>query len=199
MGVVRLTDLPNGPGGTRCSAFVRASRTFGTSVPTRVPRLRVIVASSAAMDILVEGVGCGGPKPPKVSNLRRGLTSTFPRRPHPQRPSMAGRRMLSTDRGSGVSMSIGCYAVSVPLPDANNETALSAVGHSRPGPAGRRSSDVRYAPKATVGHQNTIGRDGPISDICKSKRRMRPPTETAKQIEAPTEVGTSPFVPATWR
>jgi hypothetical protein len=43
---------------------------------------------------------------------------------------MAGGRMLSTDRGSGVSM-IGRYAVSVPLPDANNETAMSAVGHKR--------------------------------------------------------------------
>ena len=32
---------------------------------------------------------------------------------------------------------------------------------------------------------------------CKSKRRMRPPTETAEQIEAPTEVGASLFVPAT--
>jgi hypothetical protein len=42
---------------------------------------------------------------------------------------------------------------------------MSASGHSRPGPAGRRSSHVRYAPKATVGHQNAIGRDGPISDI----------------------------------
>jgi hypothetical protein len=37
--------------------------------------------------------------------------------------------------------------------------------HLRPGPAGRRSSHVRYAPKATVGHQNAIGRDGPLSDI----------------------------------
>jgi hypothetical protein len=37
--------------------------------------------------------------------------------------------------------------------------------HSRPGPAGRRSSHVRYAPKATVGHQNAIGRDGPKADI----------------------------------
>ena len=32
-------------------------------------------------------------------------------------------------------------------------------------PAGRRSSHVRYAPKATFGHQNAIGRDGPISEI----------------------------------
>jgi hypothetical protein len=39
------------------------------------------------------------------------------------------------------------------------------LGHSRPGPAGRRSSHVRYAPKATVGHQNAIDRDGPIPDI----------------------------------
>jgi hypothetical protein len=39
------------------------------------------------------------------------------------------------------------------------------MGHSRPGPAGRRSSHVRYAPKATFGHQNAIGRDGPIGDI----------------------------------
>jgi hypothetical protein len=39
------------------------------------------------------------------------------------------------------------------------------LGHSRPGPAGRRSSHVRYAPKPTVGHQNAIGRDGPKADI----------------------------------
>jgi hypothetical protein len=42
---------------------------------------------------------------------------------------------------------------------------LVALGHSRPGPAGRRSSHVRYAPKATFGHQNAIGRDGPKADI----------------------------------
>lgn len=42
---------------------------------------------------------------------------------------------------------------------------MSALGHSRPGPAGRRSNYFRYAPKATVGHQNAIGRDGPIGDI----------------------------------
>jgi hypothetical protein len=42
---------------------------------------------------------------------------------------------------------------------------MSHLGHSRPGPAGRRSSHVRYAPKATVGHHNAIGRDGPIADI----------------------------------
>jgi hypothetical protein len=41
---------------------------------------------------------------------------------------------------------------------------MSVVGHSRPGPAGRRSSHVRYAPKATFGHQNAIGRDGPCVD-----------------------------------
>jgi hypothetical protein len=43
--------------------------------------------------------------------------------------------------------------------------STSALGHSRPGPVGRRSSHVRYAPKATVGHQNAIGRDGPKGDI----------------------------------
>jgi hypothetical protein len=43
---------------------------------------------------------------------------------------------------------------------------MSGLGHSRPGPAGRRSSHVRYAPKATVGHQNAIGRDGPGTDSC---------------------------------
>jgi hypothetical protein len=42
---------------------------------------------------------------------------------------------------------------------------MSALGHSRPGPAGRRSSHVRYAPKATFSHQNAIGRDGPKADI----------------------------------
>jgi hypothetical protein len=60
----------------------------------------------------------------------------------------------------------------------------SQMGHSRPGPAGRRSSHVRYAPKATVGHQNAIGRDGPATDIAsasipnsleqRSKWRCRP-------------------------
>jgi hypothetical protein len=43
---------------------------------------------------------------------------------------------------------------------------MSQLGHSRPGPAGRRSSHVRYAPKATFGHQNAIGRDGPKPDSC---------------------------------
>jgi hypothetical protein len=42
---------------------------------------------------------------------------------------------------------------------------MSALGHSRPGPAGRRTSHVPYAPKATVGHLNAIGRDGPTADI----------------------------------
>jgi hypothetical protein len=45
---------------------------------------------------------------------------------------------------------------------------MSALGHSRPGQAGRRSSYVRYAPKATVGHHNAIGRDGPTADIAPS-------------------------------
>jgi hypothetical protein len=45
------------------------------------------------------------------------------------------------------------------------EPPMSALGHSRPGPAGGRSSNVRYAPKATVGHQNAIGRDVPKADI----------------------------------
>jgi hypothetical protein len=44
-------------------------------------------------------------------------------------------------------------------------------GHSRPGPAGRRSSHVRYAPKATVGQQNAIGRDGPEADSCTAAKR----------------------------
>ena len=42
---------------------------------------------------------------------------------------------------------------------------MSALGHSRPGPAGRRCSHVRCAPKAAVGHQNAIGRDGPKADM----------------------------------
>jgi hypothetical protein len=46
------------------------------------------------------------------------------------------------------------------------------MGHSRPGPAGRRSSHVRYAPKATVGHQNAIGRDGPCVDGSELARRI---------------------------
>jgi hypothetical protein len=47
---------------------------------------------------------------------------------------------------------------------------MSALGHSRPGPAGRRSSNVRYAPKATVGHQNAIGRDGPEAEVMAHQR-----------------------------
>jgi hypothetical protein len=43
---------------------------------------------------------------------------------------------------------------------------MSQLGHSRLGPAGRRSSHVRYAPKATVGHQSAIGRDGPLATFC---------------------------------
>ena len=48
------------------------------------------------------------------------------------------------------------------------------MGHSRPGPAGRRSSHVRYAPKATFGHQNAIGRDGPLTDIARHIRNVSP-------------------------
>jgi hypothetical protein len=44
---------------------------------------------------------------------------------------------------------------------SNSQRVISALGHSRPGLAGRRSSHVRYAPKAMVGHQNAIGRGGP--------------------------------------
>jgi hypothetical protein len=50
---------------------------------------------------------------------------------------------------------------------------MSALGHSRPGPAGRRSSHVRYAPKATFGHQNAIGREGPQADIGAATRHTR--------------------------
>jgi hypothetical protein len=49
---------------------------------------------------------------------------------------------------------------------------MSALGHSRPGPAGRRSSHVRYAPKATFGHQNAIGRDGPKADNVRRSNLM---------------------------
>jgi hypothetical protein len=42
---------------------------------------------------------------------------------------------------------------------------MSALGHSRPGPAGRRSGHVRYAPKATVGHQNAIGREWAKTEV----------------------------------
>jgi hypothetical protein len=50
---------------------------------------------------------------------------------------------------------------------------MTAMGHSRPGPAGCRSSHVRYAPKATVGHYNAIGRDGPKADkVHRSNRNV---------------------------
>jgi hypothetical protein len=67
------------------------------------------------------------------------------------------------------------------------------MGHSRPSPAGRRSSHVRYAPKATVGHQNAIGRDGPQPDSSWNAQLA------AKQIEAPTAVGASLSVLVIWR
>jgi hypothetical protein len=51
-------------------------------------------------------------------------------------------------------------------------STMSALGHSRPGRAGRRSSHVRYAPKATVGHQNAIGRDGPTADSCAAAKSL---------------------------
>jgi hypothetical protein len=47
----------------------------------------------------------------------------------------------------------------------SNARAASLLGHSRPGSAGHRSSHVRYAPKATVGDQNAIGRNGPLATI----------------------------------
>jgi hypothetical protein len=36
--------------------------------------------------------------------------------------------------------------------------------------AAHRSSHVRYAPKATVGHQNAIGRDRPEADMAAGPR-----------------------------
>ena len=39
------------------------------------------------------------------------------------------------------------------------------MGHSRPEPVGRRSSHVRYAPKATVRHRNAVCREGPRPDM----------------------------------
>jgi hypothetical protein len=58
----------------------------------------------------------------------------------------------------------------------NGRVMMFALGHSRPGPAGRRSSHVRYAPKATVGHQNAIGRDGPMTDIANREYGDLPPS-----------------------
>jgi len=41
------------------------------------------------------------------------------------------------------------WGLGVGLHGGNPELLMSALGHSRPGPAGRRFSHVRYAPKAT--------------------------------------------------
>jgi hypothetical protein len=87
-----------------------------------------------------------------------------------------GRRMLSTDRGSGVSMSTGCYAVSVPLPDANNKTAMSAVGQKRtltrirpmsalPPKAdiAGRCLNVRFVPEAAVSNRSKSSPTAPAN------------------------------------
>jgi hypothetical protein len=62
---------------------------------------------------------------------------------------------------------------------------MSALGHSRPGPAGHRSSRFRYTPKATVGRQNAIGRDGPKAVIGKRRdhRRIAAPYFSSANIE----------------
>jgi len=59
---------------------------------------------------------------------------------------------------------------------------MSPSGHSRPGPARRRSSHVRYVPKATVGHQNAIGRDGPEGDKVRRGKRAYSITSSASAI-----------------
>jgi hypothetical protein len=64
------------------------------------------------------------------------------------------RLLLAPRKKSALPKMLHCAEVS---------QRIDTVGHS--GPAGRRSGHVRYAPKATVGHQNAIGRDGPIADI----------------------------------
>jgi hypothetical protein len=48
----------------------------------------------------------------------------------------------------------------VGLHSSNPDPVMSASGHSLPGRASSKSDHVRYAPKATVGHQNAIDRDG---------------------------------------
>jgi hypothetical protein len=55
-------------------------------------------------------------------------------------------------RGLQQRFATGEMGFEVSLHGSNSEPLMSALGHSRPGPAGRRSSHVRYAPKATVGH-----------------------------------------------
>ena len=41
---------------------------------------------------------------------------------------------------------------------------MSVWGHERLGRAGSGSGHVRFAPKATVGHENAIRRSGPCVD-----------------------------------
>jgi hypothetical protein len=41
---------------------------------------------------------------------------------------------------------------------AKSSDPISAMGHERPGRAGSGSGHVRFAPKATVGHENAIRR-----------------------------------------
>jgi hypothetical protein len=50
---------------------------------------------------------------------------------------------------SNQEIAIGKIGALVSLRSSNPEPPMSALGHSLPGPAGRRSSHVRYAPKAT--------------------------------------------------
>jgi hypothetical protein len=80
-------------------------------------------------------------------------------------PDTASTNHCALTRPTEVSNIILCLHLRQTTKPHSRSARWSALGHSRPGPAGRRSSHVRYAPKATVGHQNAIGRDGPDADI----------------------------------
>jgi hypothetical protein len=85
------------------------------------------------------------------------------------------RDLRPAKRGSGGSV---CTAAIL-------SRSCPLLGHSRPSGSGRcRSSHVRYAPKATFGHQNASGRDGPKADKvqCSKKIAIRSPHRQARAI-----------------
>jgi hypothetical protein len=58
------------------------------------------------------------------------------------------------------------------LRDHSARTFSHSLGHSRPGPASSRSSDVRFAPKATDHRLRTACREGPRTTVCTAEKQL---------------------------
>jgi hypothetical protein len=70
-------------------------------------------------------------------------------------PSRAETSCITRGRGGWLGLTPWKTCTSYPLPAF---LAHSHLGHERPGRAGSGSGHVRFAPKATVGHENAIRR-----------------------------------------